>query len=118
MYEKEANHPVDSAYLDCCWRMCMDEFEVIIPEGISEIEKNAFAKADWIKKIVFPSSLRIIEKEAFFHFIYLEEVVISEGIEVIGAKPMKAEWSWPRFCAARLPILNMAAPGKRALRGG
>ena len=63
-----------------------DEFEVIIPEGISEIEENAFAKANWIKKIVLPSALRIIEKEAFFHFIYLEEVVISEGIEVIGEK--------------------------------
>ena len=59
----------------------IDEFEVIIPEGISEIEENAFAKADWIKKIVLPSSLKIIEKETFLHFIYLEEVVISEGIE-------------------------------------
>lgn len=30
-----------------------DEFEVIIPEGISKIEKNAFAKANWIKKWYF-----------------------------------------------------------------
>ena len=33
----------------------------------------------------------------------------------IGAKPMKAEWSWPRFCA--VPVLpHTYPPGKSAPR--
>ena len=45
-----------------------DDFEVIIPEGISKIEENAFAKAKWIKKNSIPFFFKNYRKRSIFSF--------------------------------------------------
>ena len=41
--------------------------EVVIPEGISAIERNAFAKTEALTRFSFPDSLRFVGKNAFFN---------------------------------------------------
>ena len=57
---------------------------LVIPEGITTIGREAFRKANGIKKIQFPSSLVSIESYAFSECSNLTEVVIPDGVISIG----------------------------------
>lgn len=57
---------------------------LVIPEGITTIGREAFKKANGIKKIQFPSSLVSIETNAFSECSNLTEVVIPDGVISIG----------------------------------
>ena len=57
---------------------------LVIPEGITTIGREAFRKANGIKKIQFPSSLVSIELYAFSECSNLTEVVIPDGVISIG----------------------------------
>lgn len=57
---------------------------LVIPEGITTIGREAFNKANGIKKIQFPSSLVSIESYAFSECSNLTEVVIPDGVISIG----------------------------------
>ena len=57
--------------------------ELILPEGIKKIDKNAFSGAK-VKKLVIPSSVKKLLQQNFKGNASLQEVIISEGTEVIG----------------------------------
>lgn len=57
---------------------------LVIPEGITTIGREAFRKANGIKKIQFPMSLVSIETYAFSECSNLTEVVIPDGVISIG----------------------------------
>lgn len=56
---------------------------VIIPEGVVEIEAEAFESCH-IKSVKFPDTLRVIGAKAFFNCSDLEYVDFGKGIENIG----------------------------------
>jgi len=55
---------------------------ITIPEGVTEIGKDAFygCRAVFIR---IPSSVKTIESSAFSHCKYLEEIVVPEGVTMI-----------------------------------
>ena len=57
--------------------------EVILPDGLEEIDNYAFHFCSNLKKINFPSSLKRIGKYAFYNCSRLEEIVLPEGLEEI-----------------------------------
>lgn len=61
-----------------------NEEVVTIPEGVVEIDLNAFKDHRRLKKVNFPSTLKIIGDCAFCDCNRLEEAIIPEGVEVIG----------------------------------
>lgn len=64
--------------------------EIIIPEGVKEIGKRAFAGCYSLEKIVFPSTLEEIGQEAFKSCIELKQIVIPNNVKKIGLQAF--EW--------------------------
>ena len=58
--------------------------ELIIPEGVVNIENWAFKDIKTLEKITLPSSLNYIGKDAFRGCENLREVNIQEGLTIIG----------------------------------
>lgn len=58
--------------------------EVIIPDGVTRIRRQAFCLTK-ISRVVFPDSLVRIEDEAFYQCKNLKEVDFGNGIEQLGA---------------------------------
>ena len=57
--------------------------EVIIPDGVTRVRKNAFCMTK-ISRVVFPDSLTRIEDEAFYKCKNLKEVDFGNGIKRLG----------------------------------
>ena len=57
---------------------------VILPEGVAEIEENAFFSASLLNEISLPYSLEKIDDFAFAYCKSLERIVIPETVEKIG----------------------------------
>jgi len=64
-------------------------YEVIISEGVEEIEAGAFARSATLAKITLPSTLKRIGENAFAG-CPLSEVNIPEAVESIGAGAFRA----------------------------
>lgn len=64
-------------------------YEVIIPEGVEEIEAGAFIHSGTLAKIALPSTLKRIGENAFAG-CPLTEVSIPETVEFIGAGAFRA----------------------------
>lgn len=58
--------------------------EVIIPDGVTRIRRQAFCLTK-ISRVVFPDSLVRIEDEAFYQCKNLKEIDFGNGIEQLGA---------------------------------
>lgn len=58
--------------------------EVTIPEGITEIGKEAFIRCYELSKVVIPEGVKTIGDCAFFECTKLMEVVLPNSLEVIG----------------------------------
>lgn len=58
---------------------------VVIPEGVTVIDRKAFAAALALKEITLPSTLREIGEEAFIGCA-LEKVTLPEGVETLGER--------------------------------
>ncbi|MBQ7646871.1 MAG: leucine-rich repeat protein, partial [Clostridia bacterium] len=58
--------------------------EFTVPEGVTELNNNAFEGYGNLKKITLPDSLRRIGMLAFAGCVSLEEIVIPDDIEYIG----------------------------------
>lgn len=58
---------------------------VVIPEGVTVIDRKAFAAATALKEITLPSTLREIGEEAFIGCA-LEKVTLPEGVETLGER--------------------------------
>lgn len=65
---------------------------VVIPEGVTVIDRKAFAAASALKKITLPSTLREIGEEAFIGCA-LEKVTLSEGVETLGERAFAGCWN-------------------------
>lgn len=65
---------------------------VVIPEGVTVIDCEAFAAASALKKITLPSTLREIGEEAFIGCA-LEKVTLSEGVETLGERAFAGCWN-------------------------
>ena len=59
---------------------------LIIPEGVTVIEEEAFSGQNNLESVIFPSTLREIGDEAFSECFRLRNVVLPDGIGRIGKK--------------------------------
>ncbi len=57
--------------------------EYKVPDGITKIEKRAFAKNEKLTKVIISGSVKTIGKGAFYGCSALEEIIIPEGVEAI-----------------------------------
>jgi hypothetical protein len=57
--------------------------ELIIPEGVTGIQRDTFEKCR-IRRVVLPKSLKTIGYSAFSYNPYLKEVIFRDGLEFIG----------------------------------
>ena len=65
-------------------------YELVIPEGVEEIEDAAFAGLSTLNKVTFPSTLKKIGARAFEECIGLKEVSLpAEGMTEIGEAAFK-----------------------------
>lgn len=60
---------------------------VVIPEGVTVIDRAAFACALALRKITLPSTLREIGQEAFLGCA-MEELALPEGVETLGKRAL------------------------------
>lgn len=59
--------------------------KMVLPEGITHIEENAFRGCTDLEKIDLPSTLKKIDEAAFSNCSALKSLVIPAGVEEIGA---------------------------------
>lgn len=59
-----------------------DLVSVIIPEGVSVIDGNAFANCDHLASVVFPSTLTKIGESAFDGCVRLSEIEILQAVDI------------------------------------
>ena len=57
--------------------------DLIIPEGVTEIEDDAFEECHWLSEVAFPSSLRTIGEDSF-SCCGLTSLALPEGVVQIG----------------------------------
>ncbi len=67
--------------------------EIVIPEGILEIEEEAFANCSHLTKVTLPSTLRKIGRNAFVGCKALEQVVVPDAIAEIKLWDERHVWS-------------------------
>ncbi len=60
-----------------------EDEDLVIPEGIEEIGRNVFGRAEHLKRITLPKSLKKIRAFTFSGCTGLERIVLPEGIEEI-----------------------------------
>lgn len=63
--------------------------EIVIPEGVKEIQFNAFWGCDFLKTVVLPDSLTIINHGVFAGCSSLESVTIPNNVTTIGEGAFK-----------------------------
>ena len=66
-----------------CLRGIKNVEELVIPEGVTEIESCAFGGLKSLKKVQFPSSLKKIGDNAFNNCSSLESITLPEGFETL-----------------------------------
>ena len=57
--------------------------ELVVPEGVRVLRKEAFHFCKSLKRVTLPDSLEIIEDSAFYGCKSLEELVVPEGVRVL-----------------------------------
>ena len=60
--------------------------ELVIPEGVTKIEKYSFANCDQITSVVLPEELKSIGDYAFIGCTNLESMAIPSGVSYLGTK--------------------------------
>ncbi len=60
---------------------CLDDTEYVVPDGIIEIESQAFKKCIRLKHVVMPDSVKRLGEDAFLDCQELESVKLSENIK-------------------------------------
>ena len=63
---------------------CVKITDVIIPDGITEIQKNAFAMCANLKTVTISETVTVIGGNAFLRCTSLESVVLHSGISAVG----------------------------------
>ena len=85
--------------------------EIVIPEGVKEIGENAFRGLTHLKKVTIPSTVQRIKKNAF-KGCGLEEVLFTEGLREIG----ESAFEETEIDQLRIPS-TVTAIGSRAFYG-
>ena len=67
------------------------EYEVIdgkgiIPDGVTEIGKEAFAGCTNLQSLVIPNSVKVIEEGAFYYCTSLKSIIISSFASDSGGR--------------------------------
>lgn len=62
--------------------------EVVVPEGVEEIQKYAFYNCSSLEKVTLPSSIKWVREFSFYEDKKLKEINL-EDVEVIGARAFK-----------------------------
>ena len=75
------NYTSDGGYLNIDGK---DVVDLVIPEGVTEIKRHAFANASQIKTVTFPSTLTKIEDRAFYECKKLEAADLPDNITELG----------------------------------
>gem|GEM_PF-1318979 len=75
------NYTSDGGYLNIDGK---DVVDLVIPEGVTEIKRHAFANASQIKTVTFPSTLTKIEDRAFYECKKLEAANLPDNITELG----------------------------------
>lgn len=57
--------------------------DIVIPEGVGAIKKDAFYKCYWMSSIKLPKSLTVIQDNAFYRCLGLTEITIPENVNTI-----------------------------------
>lgn len=57
--------------------------EVVLPEGIVTISKNAFKNCKFISKVELPDSVKIVDEFSFFKCTELEEIKFGKGLQEV-----------------------------------
>jgi len=60
--------------------------DISIPEGVTSIEKSAFALCSGIRSVSIPDSVTVIGQDAFYACKSLERVVIPDSVKHIGSQ--------------------------------
>ena len=63
--------------------------KVVLPEGLTSLDKNAFRGCWYLTEVILPSSLRVIGETAFFHCDSLVEITIPEGVTTISREAFR-----------------------------
>ncbi len=63
--------------------------KVVVPEGVTELDRVAFRYCPGLIEIQLPSSLRKIGDNAFYRCEGLEEIVIPEGVTELGDRAFR-----------------------------
>lgn len=70
---------------ESAFSFCSELKEVVLPEGLVELDKSSFSVCGSLKKVVLPSSLKTIGIQCFEGCGNLQDVILKEGLEVIGS---------------------------------
>ena len=73
-----------SAFLNC-----NDLISIVLPEGVTNIEKKAFSGCTNLISVSLPSSLKFIETESFYECSSLNSINIPESVKSIGDSAFK-----------------------------
>lgn len=57
--------------------------DIVIPEGVGAIRKDAFYKCYWMSSIKLPNSLTVIQDNAFYRCLGLTSIIIPENVNTI-----------------------------------
>ena len=57
---------------------------LVIPNGVTEIKKEAFCDCESLQSVIIPNSVKIIGEDAFNRCIALKNVTIGNSVEIIG----------------------------------
>ena len=58
--------------------------EIVLPDSLTIIGKNAFSYCENLHKVILPAGLKIIGEAAFSHCTSIDKVIFPEGLEEIG----------------------------------
>ena len=80
---------------------CYSVETVVVPEGVTTLERVAFRYCTGLTEVQLPSSLRSIGDNAFYRCEGLEEITIPEGVTALGDRAFRGCLSLRRVTLPR-----------------
>ena len=81
------------------------EFHITVPDGITSIGEQVFGKyKGYVNEVILPDSVKTIGKQAFYSCTSLTDITLPDTIELVGEKAF-AETPWLEEMQADSPLL-------------